>query len=131
MILGLKGLREHITIFVLFLRLRSILATIQPKFSKLYFKNSLSCGLPQHEISRLQSVHNAFDRVIACLKKYDHITETFRELHCLLVEQGNTESRKNRAQKRVFPNGTLDRKIRQAGENYCKYLILIVKVFSL
>ena len=55
--------------------------------SKLDFCNSLFYGLPKYEINKLQNVQNAAARVIACLRKYDHITPTLRMLHWLPVQQ--------------------------------------------
>ena len=55
--------------------------------SKLDFYNSLLHGLPKYEINKLQSVQNAAARVIACLSKFDHISDTLKELHWLPVEQ--------------------------------------------
>ena len=51
------------------------------------FCNSLLHGLPKYEINKLQSVQNAAARVIACLSKFDHISDTLKELHWLPVEQ--------------------------------------------
>ena len=44
-------------------------------------------GLPKYEINKLQGVQNAAARVIACLSKFDHISDTLKELHWLPVEQ--------------------------------------------
>ena len=55
--------------------------------SKLDFCNSLLYGLPKYDINKLQSVLNAAARVIACLRKFDHVTNTLKELHWLPVEQ--------------------------------------------
>ena len=55
--------------------------------SKLDFCNSLLHGLSKYEINKLQSVQNAAARVIACLRKFDHISDTLKELHWLPVEQ--------------------------------------------
>ncbi|CAH3131904.1 unnamed protein product [Porites lobata] len=67
-------------------------AFINPKVD---FCNSLLHGLPKYggghwgyEISKLQSVQNAAARVIACLRKFDHISDTLKELHWLPVEPG-------------------------------------------
>ena len=40
---------------------------------------------PKYEINKLQSVQNAAARVIACLRKFDHISDTLKELHWLSV----------------------------------------------
>ena len=55
--------------------------------SKLDFCNSLLRGLSKYEINKLQSVQNAAARVIACLRKFDYISDTLKELHWLPVEQ--------------------------------------------
>ena len=55
--------------------------------SKLDFFNSLLHRLPKYEINNLQSVQNAAARVIACLRKFDHISDALKELHWLPVEQ--------------------------------------------
>ena len=55
--------------------------------SKLDFCNSLLHCLPKYEINRLQIVQTAEGRVIACLRKFDHIGDTPKELHWLPVEQ--------------------------------------------
>ena len=44
-------------------------------------------GLPKYEIKKLQSVQNAAACVIACLSKFDHISDTLKGLHWLPVEQ--------------------------------------------
>ena len=63
--------------------------------SKLDFCNSLLYGLPKYEINKLQSVLNAAARVIACLRKFDHVTNTLKELHWLPVEQRKKFIRQN------------------------------------
>ena len=55
--------------------------------SKLDFCNSLLFGAQKRDIAKLQSVQNAAARIIAGLKKRDHITETLRDLHWLPVEE--------------------------------------------
>ena len=55
--------------------------------SKLHFCNSLLHGLPKYEINKLQSVQNAAARVIACLSKFNNISDTLKELHWLPVEK--------------------------------------------
>ena len=55
--------------------------------SKLDFCNSLLYGRPKYDINKLQSVQNAAARVIACLRKFDHISDALKELHWLPVEQ--------------------------------------------
>ena len=55
--------------------------------SKLDFCDSLLFGAQKRDIVKLQSVQNAAARIIAGLKKRDHITETLRDLHWLPVEE--------------------------------------------
>ena len=55
--------------------------------SKLDFCNSVLFGAQKRGIVKLQSVQNADARIIAGLKKRDHITETLRDLHWLPVEE--------------------------------------------
>ena len=45
--------------------------------------NSLLYGLPQHLISRLQSIQNTAARVVTCTRKFDHITPVLKQLHWL------------------------------------------------
>ena len=46
--------------------------------SKLDFCNTLLHGLPNYKINKLQSVQNAAARVIACLSKFDRISDILR-----------------------------------------------------
>jgi hypothetical protein len=55
--------------------------------SKLDNCNSLLFGLPEHILQKLQYVQNASARVIAGLRKHDHIKLTLIELHWLLVDK--------------------------------------------
>ena len=55
--------------------------------STLDFCNSLLHVLPKYEINKMQNVQNAAARVIACLRKFDHISDTLKELNWLPVEQ--------------------------------------------
>ena len=47
--------------------------------------NSLLYGLPQHLISRLQSIQNTAARVVTRTGKFDHITPVLKQLHWLPV----------------------------------------------
>ena len=47
--------------------------------------NSLLYGLPQHLISRLQSIQNTAARVVTRTRKFDHITPVLKQLHWLPV----------------------------------------------
>ena len=60
---------------------------ISKSSSKLDFCNSLLFGAQKRDIVKLQSVQNVAARIIAGLKKRDHITETLRDLHWLPVEE--------------------------------------------
>ena len=55
--------------------------------SKLDFCNSLLFGLPKYEVDKLQMAQNAAARVIAKLRKYDHISQTLRDLHWLPIQE--------------------------------------------
>ena len=51
------------------------------------FCNSLLFGAQKRDLAKLQSVQNVAARIIAGLKKRDHIIETLRDLHWLPVEE--------------------------------------------
>ena len=53
--------------------------------AKLDSCNSLLYGLPQHLISRLQSIQNTAARVVTLARKFDHITPVLKQLHQLPV----------------------------------------------
>ena len=55
--------------------------------SKLDFCNALLYGLPKYQINKLRNVQNAAARIIARLRKYDHISQTLKDLHWLHVEK--------------------------------------------
>ena len=44
-------------------------------------------GLPKYLIHRFQLVQNCAARLVLCGCKYEHITPSLKELHCLPVEQ--------------------------------------------
>ena len=53
--------------------------------AKLDSCNSLLYGLPQHLISRLQSIQNTATRVVTRTRKFDHLTPVLKQLHWLPV----------------------------------------------
>ena len=53
----------------------------------LILNNSLLLGLQKEKLTRLQRVQNAAARLIAGLRKKDHITPTLKRLHWLPIEQ--------------------------------------------
>ena len=55
--------------------------------SRLDQNNSLLLGLQKEKLTRLQRVQNAAARLIAGLRKKDHITPTLKRLHWLPIEQ--------------------------------------------
>ncbi len=48
--------------------------------------NSLLYGLPDYSIHRLQRILHSAARVVSNVRKYDHITETLKELHWLPID---------------------------------------------
>ena len=54
---------------------------IDEESAKLDSCNSLLYGLPQHLISRLQSIQNTAARVVTRTRKFDHITSVLKQLH--------------------------------------------------
>jgi hypothetical protein len=64
-----------------------LLTTLTHAFisSRLDFCNSLYAGLPEYELSRLQTLQNQAARLVTNTKKRDHITPVLRKLHWLPV----------------------------------------------
>ena len=54
---------------------------------RLDYCNSVLAGLPDCEITKLQSVQNAAAKLITLSRKFDHVTPILRELHWLPVHQ--------------------------------------------
>ena len=52
---------------------------------KLDICNSLLYGLPQHLLSRLQTIQNTAARVVTHTWKFDHVTPVLKQLHLLPV----------------------------------------------
>ena len=55
--------------------------------TKLDYANSLLCGLPSAQISRLQAIQNTAARLLTGTRKHDHITPVLHSLHWLPVHQ--------------------------------------------
>ena len=49
--------------------------------------NSLLHGLPKYQLARLQHIHNAATRVIACIPHHEHISEIRMQLHWLPIHK--------------------------------------------
>ncbi|KAK6195688.1 hypothetical protein SNE40_001062 [Patella caerulea] len=54
--------------------------------SKLEYCNSLLVGIPQNQLSKLQSVQNAAAKLISRSRKYDEVSPILYDLHWLKVE---------------------------------------------
>lgn len=54
---------------------------------RLDYCNSLLAGISDGLIQKLQSVQNAAARLVTGLRKFDHVSETIRELHWLPVRK--------------------------------------------
>ena len=55
-------------------------------FNHFNYYNTLLYGIPANLLQKLQKVQNAAARVIVGISKYDHITETLKNLHWLPVK---------------------------------------------
>ena len=55
--------------------------------SHIDYCNAVLAGLPNYSISRLQRVQNKSARVLARVRKNDHITPILRQYHWLLVQK--------------------------------------------
>ncbi|XP_048759062.2 uncharacterized protein LOC125668729 isoform X2 [Ostrea edulis] len=53
--------------------------------SRLDYENALFKGLPQTDLSRLQRIQNSADRLVARVRKHDHISPVLVSLHWLPV----------------------------------------------
>lgn len=54
--------------------------------SRLDYANSILYGVPKNDMDKLQRIQNTAARLIAGIKKFDHITHVLKELHWLPIE---------------------------------------------
>jgi hypothetical protein len=54
--------------------------------SRLDYCNSLLCGIPHHQLDRIQAVQNAAARLVTRSRKFDHVTPVLKNLHWLRIE---------------------------------------------
>jgi hypothetical protein len=55
--------------------------------SRLDYANSLLAGISKNQLRKLQQVQNNAARLIAQLRKFDHVSPTLKQLHWLPIEQ--------------------------------------------
>ncbi len=77
----ISRIRKHLTLEATKTIVHSLI------LSRLDYCNSVLAGLPDCEISKLQSVQNAAAKLITRSRKFDHVTPILRELHWLPVHQ--------------------------------------------
>src|SRR5664279_5399495 len=76
----IRGIRRSLSS-----RARTMLVTCFV-FARLNYCNAMFTGLPRCDLDRLQAVQNAAVRLIAGVRKFDHVTPMLRERHWLQVE---------------------------------------------